>query len=329
VSWPDFFEVCRDRGGVVRLSDAARRAGLDPGTVRRRALREGWWLPYPNVGAAPGTPVDARARAQAAVLYLRGPGVPPGPYVAAATRWTAAHLLGVSRGAPSRPQVVVDHRRRVGRHDHLEALRARDLAADEVRPVDGVPTVSSARLIRDLAGVCELDALRAVAIDLMKARKLDLGELGAALDRWTRFPGRPRAVQVVDQLSAAGRTDSPLEFEARDRFARAGVPLDRGQVAVPIVGGRPLSLDLGIAAIRFAIEVDSFAFHSNRGDLNREARRQNAIAGVADDWRVLHLTWDIMRNRWPAFLDQVREVIAAQSRRHLGLPWPRPGDLRA
>ncbi len=327
MGWASFYEVCAAAGGAVRLTDAARAAGLHPQTVRRRAAAEGWWRPHPDVVAPPGTHIDARTRALAAVRHLERRSGDEGLGVAAATRWTAAHLLGVRRSAPSRPQVLVDHRRRITVHDGLEVVRGRGLSVAHVRSVAGVPTVSGLRLLRDLAAVCRRDPLRAVAIDLAHGGELDLAELAAAVDAWPRFHGRPLLRQVLADLTGAGRTDSPLELEARERLAGDGIPLDQGQVRVPLTGGGVLHLDLGIAAIRFGIEVDSYAFHSHRTDVTRDARRDNAVAGTDEVWRVLRLTWDILREDWPAFVMQSRDVIAVQSRHYLGVPWPRPGDV--
>ena len=89
-----------------------------------------------------------------------------------------------------------------------------------------------------------------------------------------------------------------------------------------------MHLDLGIEAIRFGIEADSMAFHSDAAGLQNDADRANLLAQVSDDWRVVHLTWAAMRDRWDETVEVVREVIAAQSQRFLGVPWPRPEDLR-
>lgn len=340
MGWPEFHEACRAAGGVVSLRATADAADLAPSVVRRRAKQEGWWWPFHDVVATPGTRVDGRARAQAATLYTRGTTNDPERNVVGATRWTAAYLLGVHLTPPTRPQILI-HSSRVLAHAGQEAAvkarpdrfrvevrRSRGLSAEHVAVVQHVPTVVGTRFVRDLAAVSDRARLRAVVIDLAKKGGLCLDELSDRVDAWRRFPGRPVVRQVLDDLGAAGRTDSPLEYVARGRFEDAGIALDVGQVPVPIANGSTLHCDLGILAIRFAIEVDSMGFHSDRVDLTNDATRTNAIMAVEDRWRVMRLTWDLLEpRRWDDLVTQVRQVIATQSRLHLGIDWPRPEHL--
>jgi len=209
----------------------------------------------------------------------------------------------------------------------LTVIRSRLLEPSDLRDHSGVPLVSGAALLRDLAPVTGLAALRAITIDLLQRREVTLAEVEHLLTAHRRFPGRTILRRVVDDLTAAGRTDSPFEFEARERFHAAGVPLDRGQVAVPLRSGGQIHADFGIEAIRLAIEGVSFAWHATREQLDNDALRANAIT-AADGWRMFRLTWTIMRERWEEFVAEVRDTIATRSQRHLGVPWPRPSDLR-
>jgi hypothetical protein len=174
--------------------------------------------------------------------------------------------------------------------------------------------------------VTRLAPLRSAVIDLVQQRRTTLEELWSQHDRG-RFPGRALLRRVLEEVDAAERTDSPLELRVRDGLIGEGIPLDRGRVPIPLRGGARIHLDLGIAAIRFGIEVDSMGAHSRRGQVTKDAQRANALARVDEDWRVLHATWEILERSWGRFTDEVREVVAAQSRRHLGGPWPRPSDL--
>jgi very-short-patch-repair endonuclease len=98
---------------------------------------------------------------------------------------------------------------------------------------------------------------------------------------------------------------------------------------VPLRDGGILHCDLGILSIRFAVEVDSMSFHSEREALSLDAERTNAIMSVEDGWRVLRVTWDLLSpERYPALLAAVRHAIQAQSRRFLNVDWPEPQHLR-
>jgi hypothetical protein len=206
-------------------------------------------------------------------------------------------------------------------------IRSRDLQPADVTRRGGKPVATGPRLVRDLAPVVELDHLRNVVVDLVQRRITSIEDIRDQLPRWPRFPGRPRMRTVLDQLSGAGRTDAGLEYRIRAGLRDEGIPLDRGQVAVALVGGGTIHLDLGIAAIRFGIEAESMLAHSERRQLLVDVQRSNALARLDDDWRVLRCTWEVLGAGWSAFAAEVREVVAAQSRRHLGVPWPRPQDV--
>jgi hypothetical protein len=323
-AWRAWYDACRDAaGGPVRLSATAVAAGLDPSTVRRRANREGFWRPFPDVIGPPGAVPDADAWCKAALLHL---GADDPDTLAGVTRNTALWLYGIRGSAPTAVQATVPAERTVVGSPRLSVVRSRCLPPDDLTTRRGIRTVTPARLVRDLAPVTQLAPLRSAAIDLVQQRQTTLAELWAQHDRG-RFPGRPLLRRVLAELDAAGRTDSPLELRVRDGLSAEGIPLDRGQVPVPLRGGARIHLDLGVAAIRFGIEVDSMGAHSRRWQVTKDAQRANALARVDEDWRVLHATWEILERGWGRFTAEVREVVAAQSRRHLGVPWPRPSDL--
>ncbi|MFA9431786.1 hypothetical protein [Egicoccus sp. AB-alg2] len=115
--------------------------------------------------------------------------------------------------------------------------------------------VSAPRLVRDLAGGITLHRLTALTIDLVQQRHLRLEDLARLLAQQKRFEGRPLVTAVVDRLEASGRVDSIPELRARDRLVEAGIPLDRGQVRVVCLDGVPIHFDLGIAVIRFGIDI--------------------------------------------------------------------------
>jgi very-short-patch-repair endonuclease len=79
--------------------------------------------------------------------------------------------------------------------------------------------------------------------------------------------------------------------------------------------------DLSDAALRIALEADSFTWHGSRDALKRDCRRYNLL--VLGGWRVLRFTWeDVMLAP-----DQVRttlEAAVAVVHRPEERPRPRP-----
>ena len=351
----DVLTALASQGGIARVDLLARLSGRSARTVRAVAKRSRCWLPYPSVVGLPGIEmVGSDAWARAAVLHARGTTGVLERDVAALTRRSALHHLDVARSAPTRVEVVIPRGRSLTQQPRLAILRSGHLRMAEITRVRGVEVVTGGGLLRDLAAVRSLEKLRADAILLQHAGHLDVAELRSVYERCTCFQGRGAVGRVLTDLEAAGRVDSPLEFEFRVRFERDGIALDRGQVEVPspvrsgpptsaaslasshsLAGsgvkaeGRTLHLDLGIAAVRFGIEVDSMAHHSAPDDLRRDAERRNRIAEVADDWRILYVTYaDLHAEHWPRVVQRVRMVITTQSLRYLGVPWPRVTDLR-
>ena len=325
MSWHRVIATSVAAGGPIDVRAVAAACSWTTRAVIRRADREGWGRPFPHVIVPPGWHMDGASWARAAVIHATGSTGSLDGDLAAVTRATALAVLGVRRSYPSRVDVIVPASRVVRPRQRLEVVRSRLLRPSDVGERDGVPVVVGCALLRDLAPVRELGALRDVTIDLAKAGVVDLEELPGFLSAQPPFPGKPRLRQVAEDLLGAGRTDSPFELQVRGRLADDGIPLDRGQVPIPTPMG--IHVDLGIRAIRFGIECTSLAFHSSRTDLERDAVRANEIASLPDDWRVLHATWAVLREGWSRFVDQVREVIAAQSRRHLDRPWPGPEHL--
>lgn len=322
-SWiHDLTELCLRRG-PVHVGIAAHRLGVPRRRILDLARRQRWWRPYPAVLAPPGTPRTPWTRAAAAVAHVRG-GDPRDPVPCALGRWSAAASLDVGPGAPRRPQLLVPAERTPRSGAGPEILRSRGFGLDDVVSRGRLPVASPAWIVRSCAPVAGLQLLTSLVIDLVQARHLQLSVLAEHHARWSRSPGRPRVREVLERLDAAGRTDSTLELRVRERLVGAGVPLDRGQVAVDAGDGVPRHLDLGIARIRFGIEVDSMLAHSMRSQLRADVRRSNALALVADDWRIIRATWEDVEGGWEPFLDLVCRVVRDQSRRHLGVAWPPP-----
>ncbi len=326
--WRRLFERCAEVGGPVHVHVAASVSGLTAGTIRARARREGWWQPHRDVVAPPGTSVTPRAWALAAIARLQGPDL-DAPRPAALTRWSGLAAHGVGSTWPTRVQVAVPLDRAPEGGPRLEVVRSRTFELRELTTVAGLATFAAPVLVRHLAAVATPDALSGAIVDLVQQRQTTLEAVDAEHRRWPRYPGRSNLEAALARLGAAGRTDSPLELELRDRLLGAGIPLDTGQVRVPCRDGQAIHLDVGIAAIRFGIDADSMLAHATRTQLRSDVRRSNRLVDLDEDWRVLRATWEDLDRGFTDHLSLVREVVAAQSQRHLGVPWPLAADLAA
>lgn len=308
-------------GGPVHVHVAAAISGLKVSTIRARARREGWWHPYRDIIAPPGTPQNPTTWALAALARVRGPDWEK-PLPAALTRWSAAALYGLKQSWPTRVQIAVPKNREPRSGPRLEIVRCRSFDPEAVAIRDKCVVVDVPTLVRHLAAVATVEALMEVIIDAVQQRLTTLDHLAAMFDDYRGFRGRRTLGEALARLGAAGRTDSKPELLARQRLMAAGVPLDHGQIEVPCLDGIPIHLDIGIAKIFFGIDVHSMLGHATRQQMLVDIRRGNQLVRVHDDWRVLRASWEDLHDGWDAFLELVLEVVAAQSQRHLGLPWP-------
>lgn len=80
-------------------------------------------------------------------------------------------------------------------------------------------------------------------------------------------------------------------------------------------------VDLADEEIRIVLEADSYEFHAQRRDFDRDCRRYDEL--VARDWLVLRFTWEqvMFDPVWVARV--ITDVVAVRTRRRV----PRPGRL--
>lgn len=321
--WRDFYDFCEEHGGPVQVRAAARAAGLAPRQVHRRARAEGWWHPYADVVAPPGVAPTPVTWARAALAHARGHDLVE-PHPVALTRWSAAAAYGVHRTWPTAVQVAVDAQRRLEAGARFRPHRLCGLGPGDIRPVPdhGLAVLAPTRLLRELAVVADVRRLTTLVIDLVQQRHLTLDAIREMLDEQASFRGRARLRAVAARLDDAGRTDSIRELDARSRLMEAGIPLDRGQVAVRCLDGVAIHFDLGIAAIGLGIDLDSMLAHATRAQLRKDVRRGNRVALLPEAWRVIRMTVEDLDADWPDFIELVRAMVVEQSRRWLGRDWP-------
>lgn len=276
--------------------------GIPRSTFDDRTRREGWPdRPYPGVMPVPGTVLDPVDRIHAAVLSVRGQVWVGG--------MAALHLHGLLETPPTQTLLWVPAAQR-GRTSRTRRVRRSSLLGDTACwTVAGIPVVSPAWALHDVAGETTLDRLRSLAIDARFAGLVDDHELAEVIARDRRFAGRARYARVADDLRSDG-SDSGFEFRTRDRLAAVGLAPDEGQerLATP---GRPRDIDLPYARYRVGIECLGLRYHG-RADLDRDAERTNDIA-VLDEWLILHLTYRMQFGpAWTRFLARLRGALEAR-----------------
>jgi very-short-patch-repair endonuclease len=260
-------------------------------TGRFRRLHRGVYL----VG-----PVPLPRSAEMAAVLACGPD-------AVVSHGSAAAVLGLrphpGPGAPVHVAIVGGDR---GRSPGLRPHRVRDLPADEVTRVTGIPVTSAARTLLDLApGVGARELERA----LVRAERRDLlapGELERVMGRRARTRGVRLLRSLIEDADRRALTRSEAEERLLELVRKARLPSP--EVNVHLAG---YEVDFHWRAARLILEVDGFAYHSSRASFERDRTRDAALS--ARGYRVMRITWRQIAREPEAVLARLAQALAAAS----------------
>lgn len=172
----------------------------------------------------------------------------------------------------------VHRRRRLATHVHDKVL----LPDDHARVLDGVPVVTPARALFDLAGMPRTHHLRVErAVDNAWSMRLVSGRtLHAMLGDLARR-GRPGIRLMRDILRERGPDYVPpasgLEGRVADILRKYGLPPLRRQVDSGDDDSWIGRVDFADTQVPFRLEVQSERFHSSRLDQQADAERINRL----------------------------------------------------
>ena len=171
-------------------------------------------------------------------------------------------------------------------------VHRRDVRPDDVVVLDGCRVTSALRTVHDLARVLPLGAALATAESALRHRAVLTADLRARLTAsrgaWASGPA------TVGRLVT--RSDSVLESLAAALFHQAGLPPPRRQYDVSECDGALVArVDFCWPGARLVVEVDGFAFHSDRAAYRRDRERGNDLERLG--WRVLRFSWEDVVSR--------------------------------
>ena len=277
----DLAALAATQWGLITVAQA-RLAGADRALVSRRVAAGRWSRAGRHVLRIDGSPPSWEQALLAAVLDA-------GPE-AVATLDSAAALWGLPGFRRSRPDVLVPiggpHRPPRGR-----VQETRSLPRHHVTTRSGIPTVTPARLVVELAGREHPSRVERAAENAIAASILDPDELASVISelacRGRRGSTSLRAL-ALDIVPGYVPPASELEARFRDLLRSAGLPqpvrqLDAGGDAWI---GR---VDVAYPEARLIIELDSRRWHASRSSMESDRQRDNAL--VLAGWRVIRITW--------------------------------------
>jgi len=167
----------------------------------------------------------------------------------------------------------------------------------------GIPLTTPARTICDLAAT---EPLRDVESALAEARIHRLAtdrQINAVIQRAPTRPGAPIIRKLLEAEDDSGYTRSKAERILRDLIHDAD--LERPLFNEPLLG---YVVDALWPKQRLIVEVDGFAYHSNRAAFERDRARDQRL--IAAGYRVIRVTWIQMRDRPIAVITTIAQALA-------------------
>ncbi|WP_144121798.1 endonuclease domain-containing protein [Catellatospora sichuanensis] len=286
----------RPRQLVNRIFSA--QEAVERGVVTLGELRSAAWRPvFRGVYADAQMAVSHMARCEAATRWLL-------PAVAAvAGRSAAAYYGGPMLHENDPVEVITPPACRFGPvrglHVHTTEIDSAELATH-----GGLRVTSPLRTCWDLAQWCDLDEAVALIDSLLGKGVVKQAELERyALGRTGRRGGKRfvRAVGLADPGA-----ESPPESRTRVALVLAGMPRPVTQHVVEDHGRFVARVDLAWPEYRVAVEYDG-VWHAEARQFHRDRQRLNRLVG--QDWIVLHLTAQRLRDDLDGFTAEVRAAL--------------------
>jgi very-short-patch-repair endonuclease len=286
---PSLLALLRRQDGLITCRQAEEH-GLPARTLRQRAEDDGWSLVAPRVYLAGGHRLTDRARIRTAGLWAGEDAAVSGP--------AAAWWHGMLERAPREVGVTVPRSRGVRGWAGIQ-VRRRDLhPADRVRVHDLAVTGRALTALEAAVAVPEGSAF----LDRVLQKHVPFEQVYRAYCRNLGARGSARAGALL--TAAADRADSVAERILLRLLRDAGI--SGWQLGLPFAGRL---IDLAFPGARIAVEIDSWAWHTDVDRFRSDRRKGNAL--VRGGWVVLRFTWHDLTNRPGYVVAEIRAALRA------------------
>ncbi len=235
----------------------------------------------------------------------------PVAHLAAATRFPGALAHRRSTLAlwglvdhPAKPQIVLD------RYLHSPAINVtvqRSLVALPRRRRVGIPTVSLEFGLASLAATDPATTLHRLIDEALRRQLTTQERVMDALRDAASITRRGSAVLrsiLAERDPAAVVPLSDWSRDVADRLEASELRRPEMEWRVQDCGGHLVAqVDLAYPAAKYAIELDSVAFHLDRAAFERDRRRDIDLADLG--WHVDRFTWAMCTTDWPWIVSTV------------------------
>jgi hypothetical protein len=262
----------------------SRRQSDDAGftrSARQHRVRSGRWIELqPGAYVIAGTPITWRTHLMAGCLSCDG----------VASHRSQATLLGIDGFRPGRPEITIERGRALVRPE-ISLHESKDVHEAQKVCVDGVPTLTPARLAMDLGGVVTYSRFTR-AVDELLVRRLVTYE--ALLDALVAFAKRGRngsaalRAFLADGMGSAV-TDSMLEQTFLRGFGPRDLTAPTPQVEIYDTEGFIARVDFAFLDAMVAIELDGRRHHARSQAFELDPEKRNRLTKAG--WHVLVYTW--------------------------------------
>lgn len=255
-------------GVVTRLELLA--AGITPAEIKERLNRGSLVAVFRGVYRVGHTAPSTEATYMAAVKAGGENAVISGP--------AAAHLLGLTRGAPPRAEVTAPTERRI------KGVKTRriQLLASERTTWNRIPITTPARTLLDLAATLDSALLSRAVHEAQIRHQVTPAAIAALTERHPNARGATRLRRIA--TGDTRTTLSRLESEFLKVLEKAKLPLPNTNQKTD---GR--YVDCRWPGRRLTVELDSFGYHNSRHSWELDRRREREAYARGDQLR--RYTW--------------------------------------
>ncbi len=297
--------------GVVTRSELLA-AGLSSSTIAARAQRGFLMVVWPGLYEVPELTDDKTP------LFRAVKSTP----CSAISELSAGRLWGAPVPSPSVDEPVHIIARYGGPRTAIPGVivhRTRRPFDEDIRfPVPGLPTLSPARTVLDLAG---LDTITDRRLGHIIESQLTVGVLNRSevVEQLTRpglsgVKGVGRLRSIVETLLCEDPiAESMLERELEDLLAIHGIIGFRRQVRPPWYDGRRGVVDFAHPSVELIVEVDGRRWHATNQAMAEDRRRDRVAA--SHGWQVLRVTWRDIVDSPSLTANQIAASVAVRAQR--------------
>jgi very-short-patch-repair endonuclease len=278
----------------------ARAHGYSDTMIRTRLRAEAWAVVRGGLYRVVTTPVTWTQRAMAAQLA--------GGDAAFVSHTSAARLLAIETFADCSIHLsTMNHMRPWG---EIKVHRVRRPPTGDLQTIGPFLVSSPTRLLLEMAPLVTSDDLELALDEILRRRFSSLARIRWRLDRTGAkgMPGATRLRKLIREREPGPIPESVLERTFMRVIVRAHLPAPERQLVVRDQRGFVGRVDFAYPQNMILVEVDSFAFHSGRIRWEEDRTRRNRLEAAG--WRVLHTTYDQLRNRPQAILEPLRKLLS-------------------